>query len=149
MENLDAKTLTHIGVEVVVIAGLAIYYQKKTSDLDARLKTLEQIIKEQENVIKSHQQFLTQIAPIIQHFGSNQANPLPRHPAPKSRRVNKHPAPRGREKRVPEHEEEYVDEPEEENREPEEDDYVDEEEREIVEQELRETEDASKKKTRR
>lgn len=68
MNSLDTKTLVHVGVEVVVIGGVAFWLngkistvQKELAEALGRIQRMEEIINQQNQVITRHEMILRQI----------------------------------------------------------------------------------------
>ncbi len=55
---MDTKTAIHIGTEVVVIGGLAFYFNKQISGLKAQNVALAKRVEQLTDVIKHHDQIL-------------------------------------------------------------------------------------------
>lgn len=63
MSNLvERKDMIHMGVEIIVIAGVAYYFQRKTTSLSKSLEELASKIKDLEEVVVKQQQ-------VIQNMG--------------------------------------------------------------------------------
>ena len=67
MENLDTKTLVHVGVELVIIGGLTFWFQRKTSlqqeeinNLREELNKTKEIINRQGALLAQHERILSQ-----------------------------------------------------------------------------------------
>jgi hypothetical protein len=68
MENIDIKTLVHVGVEVVIIGGLTFWFQKKTSlqqeeinNLRSELSKAKEVINRQGKILSQHEEILKQL----------------------------------------------------------------------------------------
>lgn len=73
MSNIDTSTLIHVGVELVVVGGLAFWVHRKTSNLQDKLTELnekvnryEDILKRQGELIAAHENALRQIFSVLQ-----------------------------------------------------------------------------------
>lgn len=68
MNSINNQTLIHVGIELLVVASLAFWVNKKDSNLQAQINKLveqnenfEKIMIEQRNLIMKHEQMLMQI----------------------------------------------------------------------------------------
>ncbi len=87
LSSVDTKTMIHVGVEMVVIGGITFWLNKRISgvqdivdDLVKKIKSLESIIQQQEQMISRHENILRQIMgghapPISRSQTSPQASP--------------------------------------------------------------------------
>lgn len=58
MSSLDTTTLIHIGVEIVVIAGITYWHHKNISSLREEVIQMRQIIEENKKIINAQGQLL-------------------------------------------------------------------------------------------
>ena len=68
MENLDTKTLVHVGVELVVIGGLSFWFQRKCTlqqeeinGLKEEIANMKEIINRQGTMLANHERILNQL----------------------------------------------------------------------------------------
>lgn len=82
MNTLDTKTMIHVGVEVVVIGGIAFWVHKKTSNLQKEIEQLKQENAELKNILVQHSQVLSEHHRIFTSLGliKPQASPPPQPP---------------------------------------------------------------------
>ena len=65
MQTLDKKLIAHITAEIVVVAGLAIWVNKKNSDLNSQLQMLTKKVEEQSSMLKQHEQMIQQLISLV------------------------------------------------------------------------------------
>lgn len=138
-KGLDTVTMVHIGVELVVIGGMATYFHTQNRDLKNRVQELEKQNAELSKVIQSHSQALNQVMLMLR---GSEPSPQQRRP---QKRVTRQRRPQPVEEE--EQEEEFEEQPQEEQEENQEE--YEEQDDDYVQQELNKTEEESKKKVRR
>lgn len=91
MDKLDPQTLIHVGVELVVVAGITFWLNRRISSvqgevgqLNEKLAEFEKVIAQQAQLLHRHEQILNQI------FGGSpsgqiQSAPSPQHAVQQSR----------------------------------------------------------------
>lgn len=86
--NIDTSTLIHVGVELVVVGGLAFWVHRKTSDLQDQVSGLtekvnkyEEILKRQGELLAQHENALRQVFAVL-NGGAPPPQPQPK-PQPK------------------------------------------------------------------
>ena len=65
MEILDTKTLVHVGVELVVVGGLAFWFQRKTSLQQQEINNLRDELSKVKEVLNSQGKMLAQYDQIL------------------------------------------------------------------------------------
>ena len=92
VSNIDTSTLVHLGVEIVVVGGLAFWVHRKTKDLQDQITSLtesvnkyEDILKRQGELLAQHENALRQVfAAMNGKSPPMQSKPTPRkHTSPK------------------------------------------------------------------
>ena len=94
--------MVHIVSEVVVVVGLAFYFNQKNKKLLAHIEDLAQRIEEQEDILQKHEQMLRKVFDHINHQQKSVAVPtIPREvPREVPRKVSKF-RPKSRSKKSP------------------------------------------------
>ena len=75
MQGMDTKTMIHAGVEIVIIGGIAFYFNKRIGALEQgignavenarRIKELEDTIASQQDIIAKHEQVINYFASML------------------------------------------------------------------------------------
>lgn len=109
--NINTSTLVHIGVELVVVGGLAFWIHRKTGDLQDQITTLservnkyEDVLKRQGELLAQHENALRQVYSAIQ--GNPPSRPLSPNPDLRQRHSSK-----GKARSVPIHKNRTSDHP--------------------------------------
>lgn len=107
MDKLDVKLVAHIGVELVVIAGMFFYLRKQINDLQAKVENLEKQNEYYKKAIETHDNYIRQI---MDAMGGSHYKPRKAKPKPKPKPSMPKPPPRTQEIEESELEEENLDE---------------------------------------
>lgn len=85
MNTLDTKTMIHVGMEVVVIGGIAFWVHKKTSNLQKEIDQLKHENAELKNILVQHSQILSEHHRIFTSLGLIKPQPVPtEYPIPQT-----------------------------------------------------------------
>lgn len=86
---MDKKTreLLIVGTEVVVLGGVVVWFTRKNSQLEERIKHLEQKLQEHEKIMAQHHHLFEQI------FGPRRTQPIEDQPPPNNQNPQKQPQP--------------------------------------------------------
>lgn len=115
--KVDTATLIHIGVELIVVAGLAFWVHKKTNNLQDQITALNEKINSYEEHLKRQGELLAQHENVLRQLFSNQntnTQQVHRNPKPRQRTSNPEKVKRPNiEETFSEHTQSFVDEIEE------------------------------------
>ena len=73
---LENKQIIHIAAEVIIIAGVVVYFSYKNKKLLGQIEELSHRVEEQETIIQKHEQVIRQLVQAVNNLQTKSPEPV-------------------------------------------------------------------------